>query len=459
MLPEDRTGGCAASRSGARKKVLPVLCFLPLLFSLLGVSAHAEDLLAVYRRAAATSPVLAQARAQLRAEEANRPLARSCLLPRLLLGAGVGRNHADITGFPAFAVDQSYTAANYSVTLTQPLFNGPAYSSLKVADAQVRAGEADLEAAEQDLILQVVQAYFGVLRAQAEVKVARGRRGLLKKILAQAEAFRAVGSGDIIAVQEARARFDAAASDLIGAENALEVARQGVERLTHRPPGPLVDVGAIRPRMPKPDNAEAWVKQALKRQPLLAAARERWSAARDQVTVARRARWPRLSLDAGYRYSKGEFLPSIDREDLQVGLNLSFPLYQGGEIGAQSRRALARAEAARHGMDTLRDRIRYQVESAFSTLKSSAADLRATARALASAEVSLDATRKGYAIGSRSIVDLLNEVQNDTVARRNDYLALYRHVVDRIRLKAAAGVLGTGDVEAVNALLRKGVSD
>ncbi len=61
--------------------------------------AAADDLAAVYRQAAATSPALARARSLLKADEASLPLARSNLLPRLNSSGGVGGASLDMKGF------------------------------------------------------------------------------------------------------------------------------------------------------------------------------------------------------------------------------------------------------------------------------------------------------------------------------------------------------------------------
>ncbi len=54
----------------------------------------ADDLQTAYQQAAATSPVIAQARAQLDAELAGKPLAQSALLPHINAGASGGMNTA-----------------------------------------------------------------------------------------------------------------------------------------------------------------------------------------------------------------------------------------------------------------------------------------------------------------------------------------------------------------------------
>ena len=165
------------------------LLFCVLLTHCQVTGSQAEDLLDIYRQTLAASPELARSQALLSADRVAAPLARAELLPRLDIAAGVSRNHVDITGFAALQIDQTYTGNYYSVTLTQPLFNGPAYIAQNVAEAQAKAGEATLLLTGQQLVRQVAEAYFAVLQAQADVKVARNQRALLLKVLDQAETF------------------------------------------------------------------------------------------------------------------------------------------------------------------------------------------------------------------------------------------------------------------------------
>lgn len=414
---------------------------------------HAEGLLSVYHQAVASSPVLATSQALLEANRAARPLARAELMPKLDIAAGISRNHTEIVGLGPFESDQSYTGNFYSVSLTQPLFNGPAYIAQDVAEADIRAGQATLQVTEQQLMVLVAEAYFAVIQAQADVNVANNKRSLLLKILDQTETFRKVGTGDIIAVHEARARADASESGLVLAKNSLRLAKQNLQSLTHQPCGQLNDLGFIEAELPKPNHIESWVQAALIHQPRLHRARQELQAAQQQAIIASRTRWPRLDLDVRFSHAKGELLPEMERDEVFAALKMRFPLYQGGEIGAKTWQARSLARASRSSLEDLQDQVRLRTETAFFNLQNSVALLNAASQALTSARTSLDATREGYQVGVRSVIDLLSAVQEFTTVQRNYHVSLYNHVTARIQLKAAAGVLAVEDLEALNALL------
>ena len=401
----------------------------------------------------------------LASDRASHELARSAIMPTVNASADIYRDHTDITGFgkdfgsssPAASafgdITETYTGGSYSVSLSQSLVNGQAWAGLRSASARVRAGEAAVKAAEQDLIRQVTEAYFGVLMARADERVALGQKALLKEILDQARANLNIGSGDIISLKEAQASFDTARSRCISAQNAVELALQQLRRLTQQDPGPLDDVGPITALGPVPDQVAPWIITAEANQPLLEQVREEHRAAADQVDIARRARWPDLFLSAGYGYNKGNFLPSVETKNLQVGLVCNLPFYEGGRISAQIAKARAQEAASQYRMEDLRDRIELNTRNAFLTLKNSVSRFNAAGQALDSARTSLDATRKGYEIGARSIIDLLTSAQAYENIQRDYYQALYDHVLARVRLKWAAGIINETDVTAINELL------
>ena len=413
---------------------------------------HAETLLTAYHEALARDPVLAEARAQLVEERAGEPLARSALYPHLGAAASVGENRAHVTGI-GLPILTNYLSDSYSVTLTQPLFNGQALSAMDLAHTRVRGGEALLAAARQNLILAVTRAYLGVLQAQALAHVARHQHHLLAGIYRQAKAFLTVGTGDVIAVEEARAKRDAAYTSLISAQNAVAITRQELQRLTHHPVASLWNVGPIQPQWPHPNQVTPWVTAALQDQPLLRQAKANLQTARAAVRFHERAGWPTVTIQGVAQHGLGELLPGVEVNQVGASLNLFFPIYQGGGISAATDQAQAAVDVSRNHLRQVRDRIRLQTEMAFLNMQASVTRMKAAKEALAAARISLAGTRKGYQVGTRSMIDVLATVTQDAAAERDYDLALYNQVLVRIELKAAVGILKPRDVLAINALL------
>ncbi len=413
----------------------------------------AEDLQEAYRQAAASSPVIAQAQAQLDAELAGRPMARAALLPHINAGASGGMNTAYVTGFGAQSLSTGYHSDLFSASLTESIFNGQEFTAMKQAEGRIRASEAALAFAEQMVALEVTQSYFGVLQAQANQRVAQQQVDLLQRMDDQTNANLKVGTGDIISVQEIQAQLDAAKTDRIVAQNAVEVAKSQLQRLTHQPVETLQDITSLQAMGPQPDTIEPWLAAALKNQPLLQQAQETLHVSEQQVEFAKRARWPTLTLSGIGQHAAGTVIPPVAIDQIGASLNLSIPIYEGGSTRAGIHQAEAQARANKASLANLQDQIRLDTQTAFLDLQNSVAQFEATQQSVTSAQVSLAGTRKGYEIGSRSIIDLLTATTSYAAAERNYSLALYTQLVARTQLKAAAGVLTPLDIEVINNLL------
>ena len=177
------------------------------------------------------------------------------------------------------------------------------------------------------------------------------------------------------------------------------------------------------------------------------------------MQFAKRARWPTLTLSGIGQHAAGTLIPPLTINQIGASLNLSIPIYEGGATRAGIHQAEALSKATRASVTNLQDQIKLDTQTAFLELQDSVAQFQARQQSVTSAKVSLEGTRKGYEIGSRSIIDLLTATTNYATAQRNYYLALYTQLVARTQLKAAAGVLTPLDIEAVNALLNSSPSN
>ena len=415
----------------------------------------ADDLLSVFERARNTDPALKAALSDLDASRAERPLAMSKLLPQLTALAGIGRYRKKISGIGPDDIDNDFWGESYSARLVQPIFDGQAYVSLKMAENMIQTQEAEVLAVSQDLMSRVCAAYFGLLDAKSQKSVAESNVKLSKKIYTQSRAYLRAGTGDIVSVKEARARWDAARAGLIKAENGVSVARENLSMLIHGRIGDILDVRPFKPVGPDPDDMSLWVKAALENQPRLREARLMVKLADQEVDYRKRQRWPKLDIEGQASYTDGSFLPDVIYRDIHGMVVLSVPFYLGGSIGAQTEKAAAKAVSARHGLQRTCDEIAFETKRAFLRLKDSISHLEAAALAMESAKISMDATNRGYEIGTRNVVDVLNMTDRYLFARSRYLKALYSHILARIELKKASGLLTIKDLESVNGLLHK----
>src|SRR5262249_32957142 len=143
---------------------------------LASASLPAKDLVGVFQDAVQNDPQIRQADANRLAAREARPQAWSNLLPQLQGTAAEGRTHSsgfqdsfypNSTGTQTFVLPETITSDNtqkqWSINLRQNVFSWANWMTLKAAAGQVAQAEANYQAAEQNLILRVSQAYFSVL--------------------------------------------------------------------------------------------------------------------------------------------------------------------------------------------------------------------------------------------------------------------------------------------------------
>src|SRR3989344_231291 len=117
-------------------------------------SVHAEDLLAVYNLARENDPRFRAAESVYLADRERLPQARAGLMPTINARASRDRNsHETITD--SFIISRpsaqyEYSSTEYSLRLSQPVYNAVAYSGFSQARAEVRRAEAEYAAASQD---------------------------------------------------------------------------------------------------------------------------------------------------------------------------------------------------------------------------------------------------------------------------------------------------------------------
>ncbi|MEW5973959.1 MAG: TolC family outer membrane protein [Pseudomonadota bacterium] len=414
------------------------------------VAAHAEGLVDVYRLAEQNDASLrAAAQARLATREAY-PQARAQLLPNVALSAGINRDWLD---YPDGALrgDFNYTSKNYTLNLSQPLFDRARLVARDQAEGVVRQADVDYANSQQELMLRAAEGYFTVLRAQAELSLAEADLAANESRLEQTEKRFEVGLIAITDLADARAARDQALARRIGAEAGLADAHEALRVLTAQELARLDDVrGDLGPVRPEPADPQAWVAFAEQQNLALQSARLGLDIARQEIEKQRSGHYPTVSLNASYGYQNTQLAGTpLENYDTRVGVQLNVPIYAGGGIESRSREATYRFQQAQDGYEaTRRDTVR-ATRDAFRAVTSKISEIEAFEQGVKSAETQLAANEAGYEVGTRTIVDVITAQSQLTQARRNLFNARYDYLLATLRLKRAAGTLQLADLEAL----------
>ncbi|MGK6320165.1 TolC family outer membrane protein [Sphingomonas sp. DT-204] len=398
--------------------------------ALLATPASADTLREALVRAYNTNPTLSAARADLRAQDENVPIARADGLPSV-------QSQADFTETMKNAQNNFLAperALNASASVSYPILSfGAVRNSVNAARTRVEAGRASLRGTEADLFTAVVAAYMDVIRDEAIVALNRQNvRALQVNLQATRDRFE-VGDLTRTDVAQSEARLAVAEGQLRSAEAQLIASREGYVRIIGTPPGALEEPPAL-PNLPS--NPDGAVGVALDNNPLLLAAAKARDATRYDVSVAKTARLPRVNVIVGGTYYN--YLGTLSSASgtpgngigATAGLSMTLPLFQGGRPSAQVRQAQARRSQAIEQVTETERGVIAQTRSAYASWQSAQQVIHSSEIAVQANKLSLEGVRAENSVGTRTILDILNaeqELLNSQVtlvtARRDAYVA------------------------------------
>ncbi|PRB84034.1 TolC family outer membrane protein [Pseudomonas sp. MYb185] len=429
------------------------------LAGLSGPALAKSDLLTIYQEALLNSADLAAAEADALARQEVLPQARALLLPNIGLGAGVAREHVDIEDRGS----DSYSTHYYQASLTQPLFRADRWFNYQAAKSQTEQARVEFSAVQQQLIMDVAQAYFNVLRASDNLATARAEEAAFERQLEQARERFEVGLSARTDVLEALAGFDTARATRITATTNLDVSYQALTRLTNRDHPELLGMGHDLPILaPTPGDMQQWVDTAAAQNLSLQAYRLAIDSASDALRSSKAGYAP--AVDAFVRYNDsygGARLGGVgagisgtgDTELTQFGVEMTLPLFTGGGTTSRVRESTFRLTQAEQASEAELRRIVERTRNLFRTVTSSVEEVEARRQSIISSKAALDATQTGYEVGTRNVVDVLDAQRNLYRAVRDYNDARYNYIIDNLGLKQAAGTLSPQDLEDLSAWL------
>jgi outer membrane protein len=429
-----------------------------LAIALLPAAAQADDLLQSYNNARSSDPQFAAAES-IRAIAAERPVqARAVLLPQI--GGSVGYdlvNRGDTDGDGSS--DGTSRSGSWGVSANQSIYDYGNYTALRAAKAQDRAGGFDLDAASDNLVTRTSAAYFNVLVKMETLTAAEAAEAALKKQFDFASKRLEVGLAPITDVHEARAQYDAARANTILARNAVQDSYQALVEITGTPVANLKGLpDDFKPALPEARDVDGWVATALSENPSLKAQAADLEAAEHNVETARSGHYPTLGLRASYGkaipglYDNPAFFGNNDA-NTSVGLTLNIPIFSGFATQSGVRSALAQRDVARDQLEQQKRALERSTRSAYQALVAGISGVEARRLALFSAQNAYEASQVGLEVGTRTVLDVLNNQRTLFVAQEAYSLAKYNFLQSRLLLEQAAGTLDVSDLEDINRLL------
>ncbi|MEX1220980.1 MAG: outer membrane channel protein TolC [Idiomarina sp.] len=454
-------------------------CFLSVFVSLtLGAgsfTAQASDLTSVFQLALKNDPTLLRTDAERRVAQRGVDIANASWWPQIGFEAGYSRQESESAQASEsgnlFIIDRESNGWNAGVSLSQSLFDMSVWDETDIAEKQALRAELSYQAVRQGLMIRVVNAYFSVLERKDDLAFATAEKRAIERQLEQTKQRFSVGLTAITDVHEAQAQYDNAVALEIQAQNAVEIALEGLREITGQYHQQLaaLDTDTFSPSSPNPSEVRKWVAISEEKNLDLMVERVAVEIADQQISLATTGHYPTLSLDASYstndtestitsnEMSQTNNLPRLDSQS--IGVTLRVPIFSGFRTSAQANQAREQFIAASEQLELVRRTVEREVRTAFYDVVASLSTIRALEQAVVSAESALKATQAGFDVGTRTIVDVLDSTRNLFNARRNLSTARYGYIRQYLTLRQASGEISEADLSAINASLSDDAPD
>lgn len=395
-------------------------------------------------------PSLKAARAQVTAAQAKERAAFAPLIPRVSASLGYSRSTSNFVARPGSvpsALDSqtnvsldSYDFFSAGVTGSASWDFGQTLNRWLASQEAIGVQQAGARAESVALGLEVRQDYFEAARQKELRTVAEAGLANAKAHLSQAEAFVRAGSRPQIDVAQAKADAAQAKLAVINAQNAertalvrltitLGVPRGEAVELTDGAPGALAEEGG--------DVAQA-LTAATAARPELAQLDSQVRAQELTLKAVRGAYGPTVSASLGLTLQSRNLAQAIV-PNASLGVNLAWPLYEGGITLAQEADARAQLEVLGAQKALLQQQLALDVEQAWVGVDGARAALEAAEEAAVAAQEEERFAVGRYQAGAGNAIELGDARVRWTTAQSQAVQAKYALAQARARLLAALG--------------------
>ncbi len=345
---------------------------------------------------------------------------------------------------------------HFDLTITQPLYRPELARAHNQAQWRSLQSKAELEFAQQDLMVRLSERYFGVLRAGDDLENARGELEAFGKQLEISTERLEFGLVAITDVDEARAGYDLARARVIEAENDLRSARDALATITGKSHPALATLRNDSPiDHPEPANVDSWSAFAAEQNLQLLSFRYASNAFEEEVRRASAGHLPNLNLimrRARDSVNGGQSGP-LNADSMLFGVQMSVPIFQGGQVQSRTREARELHLQSLQRLERERRAILRETRDSFYGISTSIARVEALRQAVRSAESAVASITQSYELNLRTSFEVLLAQRDLFRARRDLVGARYDYILGILRLKRASGLLAAPDLAKVNAWL------
>ena len=371
--------------------------------------------------------------------------ARASYLPTLNASASKLRNETKYPDVPALNSTDSGHTVYLGMSWRLFDFGGRAANNAAANDL-LNAALASHHAAIQKSLLAVVGAYFDAMTAEAfwsSRSTAAKLAGETSAAIKRREAKGVVAMNDVLQADAALAK---ARLEQNRAEGGFKKAISVLAYSMGLPTGISLILPIERSESYRETVKELaqWIAEAQERHPEIVAARLQWDAAKTKVGAVRSEGLPTVDLISNY-YQNGYPNQALQARKTNVttfGLTLNIPLFEGFSRHYKIYGAEAMAEQKEAQSKEVEHQVLTELVKAHAEAQSSLNNLQSSEDLLQAAQAAVSSSERRYTKGAADVLELLSAQSGLTDAQQQRIRSLNEWRAARLRLFAAAGILG-----------------
>ena len=311
-----------------------------------------------------------------------------------------------------------------------------------VASAESRA-QAQLEtsnAARARVLLTVDAAYFGLLRAQVVLEVARQTVSARQLVADQITALARNSLKSSLDVSFANVNLAEAKLLLASAENGIKASAATLANAIGYPSQQHFTLSDETLPGAPPGDVKELIAEALHDRPEVAALRYELEGANRFARAEHDLKMPAISMVATVGLVPAGVAQLQDRYGA-AGVNLNIPILNGGLFKARQTEAEMRARGAGDNVKDMENRVVRDVQIAYLNAQTGYEKLSLTQKLLEQAQLSLELAQRRYDLGLSAIVELSQAQLNLTSAQIANANAKYDYQAQWSALQYEIGAL------------------
>ncbi len=321
--------------------------------------------------------------------------------------------------------------------VTQPLIEPSFFPSWRLGKDAVREEEERYEFTIRGVLFGVAQAYYEVLRFEAQVKVAQDTLKLAQEELKRAHVRFRVGEVTKTDILRAEVAVERAGRALIVDRNRLKLARTVLARTV----GLSETVGVLEPTPPQAVESDytSLLDQAYAQRQDLSAQNLAVRVARERKNLVLTRYFPQV--DAQFSYPRLDPETFANRDEFwTLFVNLRWPLFDGGNRELDLLEANETLSQTELRVTELEKEIRVEVREALLSVETLHATLETLHKEVALARENYEMTSKQYRVGLSTSLDVNTSLNTLNQVRTQLIDQTYTYQIALLNLDNAVGV-------------------